>query len=154
MVLLYPRLVATVSAGLMPDRLLLLAAGAIAAPVLLMTGVYTAFGPLLVRVTFGEQYLGAAPLLGAMGVAMVGYGLVALWLNAWLATRPGPFVLLLLAAAILQHLLLALFHESLAQVVAIFAGGGWLVVAAGTLLYLMWLRPRLKQEVQVNGRIR
>jgi hypothetical protein len=143
-VLLYPRLVATVHRGQSPDRLLALAAVAIVGPILLLTGVYLVAGPLLIRLTFGTQYEAAVSLLGIMGLAMVGYGLATLWLNAWLATRPAPFVLLLALTALAQQLLLARYHATLAQVTTIFAASGWFVAIAGAFLYLLWLRPRLR----------
>ena len=143
-VLLYPRLVETVHDGRLPDRLLALAAAAIAGPILLLTGVYLVAGPLLIRLTFGPQYVAAASQLGVMGLAMVGYGLVALWLNAWLATRPAPFVLLLALTAVAQQLLLARYHATLAQATTIFAASGWFLAVGGSVLYLFWLRPRLR----------
>jgi hypothetical protein len=77
---------------------------------------------------------------------MVGYGIAVVWLNLFLATRPGWFVALLAVTVIAQNVLLATFHQSLEQVVLIFGLSGWLLAASGTLLYLAWLRPNLKRQ--------
>ena len=141
--ILYPRVVDRVTRGRRPDRLLLQAAATVLLATAVFTALYFVLGPLLLRLTFGARYLSAAPLLGWMGVAMIGYGLLVIWLNLYLATRPAPFVLLLLAAALAQSLLYAGFHAGLVQIVVIFALGGWVPALGGLLLYLLWLRPRL-----------
>jgi hypothetical protein len=81
-----------------------------------------------------------------MALAMIGYGIAVVWLNLYLATRPGLFVLLLAGTVILQNLLLATFHQSLQQVTLIFGLSGWILALGGTLLYFAWLRPTLKSQ--------
>lgn len=144
LVILYPRVVARVTKGQLPDRLLLKTAMAIVGTTTVLTAVYFILGPFLVRLTFGSGYPHAAPLLGWMGVAMIGYGVTAIWLNLYLATRPWPFVLLLIATAVTQAALLAAAQQTLLQVTAVFNVGGWLPAGGGLLLYLLWLRPRLR----------
>jgi len=145
-VIFFPRVVAAVAQGRLPDRLLLGTAAVVAAATTALTFLYFAFGPLIIQIMFGSRFPGAAPLLGWMGVAMIGYGLAAIWLNLYLATRPVYFVVILVAVVALQLTSLSLYHAAAAQIVAAFAASGWLVAIAGLLLYLAWLRPWLKQR--------
>lgn len=149
-VIMYPRAVARVIRGEAPDRLLGYTALVITLPTLLVTGLYALFGRPIVHFTFGRAYEAAVPLLGWMGLAMVGYGLAAVWLNFYLATRPAPFAALLAATAVLQLLLLAAFHQSLAQVTAVFALTGWVLAVGGLVIYLGWLRPRLARDRSIG----
>ncbi|MEW5987522.1 MAG: oligosaccharide flippase family protein [Chloroflexota bacterium] len=142
-VIMYPRAVARVIRGQAPDRLLVVTAVVITLPTLLITALYALFGRPIVHFTFGGAYEAAVPLLGWMGLAMVGYGLATIWLNFYLATRPAPYAALLAGTALLQVLLLAVYHQSLLQVTAVFAVSGWLLAVGGLLIYLGWLRPSL-----------
>jgi O-antigen/teichoic acid export membrane protein len=142
-VIMYPRAVVQIAQRKVPDKLLAQTAIVVLAPTLLLTFIYFLFGSFIVRWTFGPLYAAAAPLLGWMGLAMLGYGFTAIWLNFYLATRPTPFVALLALTAILHFVLLAGYHETLPAVTALFALGGWLPALEGLLLYLLWLRPRL-----------
>ncbi|MGH2538167.1 MAG: hypothetical protein ACRDHL_12290, partial [Candidatus Promineifilaceae bacterium] len=142
-VVMYPGVVRLVAAGRSPGRLIAATAAWISLPTLLLTLAYALSGRALLRLSFGPEYTAAAPLLGIFGLAMLGYGLASLWLNLFLATRPGPFVACLLAVAGLQLLLYARWHASLFQVAAVFTATGWLLALAGLGLYLLWLRPTL-----------
>jgi O-antigen/teichoic acid export membrane protein len=144
LVVLYPRIVTRVAQGHLPDRTLLKAALVIGASTLALTAVYFLSGPLIVSLLFGDNYPHAGGLLGWQGLAMIGYGLAAVWLNLFLATRPWPFVGLLVAASLLQVALLALAN-TLFTVTAVFILTGWLAAVGGVLLYVFWLRPQLEQ---------
>ncbi|MGH2544939.1 MAG: hypothetical protein ACRDIB_19275, partial [Ardenticatenaceae bacterium] len=143
LVILYPRISAAVARGRAPDRALLKATVVIVGTTATLTILYFLFGASLVRLLFGPGYPHAAPLLGWMGVAMVGYGITAIWMNLFLATDAWPFVLLLAGTAILQYALFSGYHASLQSIALLFGIGGWLPAVAGLLLYLLWLRPRL-----------
>ncbi len=144
--IMYPRAVALITHKQMPDRLLIKSLGAITLSNLLLLLVYLLFNDLIINLMFGGQYSSAASLLPGMALAMVGYGIAVVWLNLYLATRPGLFVVLLAATVILQNLLLAFFHQSLEQVLLIFSVTGWILAVGGTALYFGWLRPSLKKE--------
>ena len=142
-VILYPRVISRVAQGRLPDTILARAAAVVVAANILVTALYFAAGPLVVRLMFGPNYPAAAALLGWMGLAMIGYGIVAIWLNLFLATRPWAFVALLAATAVTQVGLLAGAGESLLEVTAVFGLAGWFLAVAGLLLYWFWLRPQL-----------
>ena len=143
-VVMYPRAVKQFTENRLPDRLLINSAAAIFALLSSLTALYFLFGSAIVRLVFGPGYESAGPVLGWMGLGVIGYSLTALWMNFYLATRPLPFVLLLGLSAVAQHLLLASFHASPTQVVAIFVIGGWFLALAGLLLYLGWFRRTVR----------
>jgi O-antigen/teichoic acid export membrane protein len=147
LVVFFPRVVTRVTAGGAPDRLLIKTAAAILAVDLALTLVYFLFGPQIVHLVFGGNFAPAGELLGFMGLAMVGFGVTALWVNLFLATRPWPYVTILMAVAILQLLALSLGHSTLASATVVFLISGWLLAFAGLALYLAWLRPRLAAHV-------
>lgn len=143
-VIFYPRVVAGIAQGRLPDRLLAQTAAVVLGANLLLTAVYFAFGPALVRLLFGPAYADAPAILGWMGLAMTGYGVAAVWLNLFLATRPWPFVVLLAGTAALQGWLLARIPGTLWHVTAVFTLCGWVLVVGGFCLYASWLRPALR----------
>lgn len=144
-VIMYPRAVARVAEGQSPDKLLLQTAAVVSLPTILLTAVLALFGAPLIGWTLGAAYVAAAPLLGWMGVAMLGMGITVIWLNFYLATRPLSFVLILLGTAVLQLAILQFVPIDLGLVTAVFTLGCWLPAIGGTLVYLFWLRPGLKQ---------
>lgn len=146
-IVMYPRIVAQVTRERLPDRLLWQTSGVILGITALLTIFYFAFGDAIVRLTFGSNYPDAGPLLGWMGVAVLGYGMCVVWLNVYLATRPGPFVVLLVACTLLQGVLLALRHETLLQTTAAFGIAGWILAIGGGAIYLLWLRPKLAASI-------
>lgn len=145
-VIMFPRAVARVVAGQSPDKLLLQTAVVVSLPTVLLTAVLALFGAPLIGWTLGLAYVAAAPLLGWMGVAMLGVGLTVIWLNFYLATRPLPFVVVLGGTAVAQLILLQTVPLDLFAVTIIFGLGGWLPALGGTALYLFWLRPSLESS--------
>jgi hypothetical protein len=99
--------------------------------------LFFVFNEQMIRLVFGSGYQAAAPLLGWMGVAMIGVSLSSVWLNYYLAERPRSFVLLLGFAVLLQWTLLNLLPSSLTSAVLAFGATGWLLAAAGLVLYTL-----------------
>lgn len=146
-VVMYPRIVAKVAHGELPDLLLGMTLAFVSVPILLLAAGYALFGPQIVSLAFGPGYETAGPLLGVMGITMLAYGMGSVWMNVFLATRPGIFVSFLCGAALVQAAGLALWHADLAQVVRVFAATGWLIAAGGALVYWFGLRPGLVRGV-------
>lgn len=140
---LYPRIALQVAQGLRPDRSLLKAAVAITAATAGLALVYFVRGERLVSLVFGPGYSAAGRLVGWMALGMIGAGLLAVWLNLFLASRPWPFVAAVGLIAGLQLGLLALWGRTPEAVVAIFGLTSWLGALAGGALYFLWLRPSL-----------
>ena len=147
-VILFPRVASRVTRGRPLDGLLARASAAIVVPSLLLSAAYFTLGEPIVRLTFGRAYAEAAPLLGWLGLAMTGYALASVWMNTYLATRPGPYVLLLAGTAVAQLFLYAGYHTNLSEIMIVFAGGGWFLAIAGFFLYAAWLRPTLGSHWQ------
>jgi O-antigen/teichoic acid export membrane protein len=146
-IVFYPRVVRSLNAGQRPDRLLGLSALIIAAAIGGVTGLYALLGEPILRLTFGQAYLQALPLLVPMGGIMVGFGLTALWNQFYIAARPWPFAVLMAALAVLQWLAFGQWGYTQASVMATMALVGWLPAVVGLLLYLAKLRPTLGRSL-------
>jgi O-antigen/teichoic acid export membrane protein len=101
--------------------------------------VYFLFSRPLILGIFGRDYVAAAPLLGWMGMAMVGVSLSSIWLNYFLAESPRRFVFLLVAGVVFEWSLLNILPASLQSAILAFGATGWLCSLAGLVLYL--IRP-------------
>ena len=124
-------------------RALLKATVAIVASTAGLAVVYFLLGGRLVHLFFGPGYSSAGHLVGWMAVGMIGAGLLAVWLNLFLASRPWPFVAVLALIAAGQLGLLAIWGRTPEAVVAVFGLTTWLGALGGAALYFLWLRPSL-----------
>lgn len=84
-----------------------------------ITTVYFLFPRLMVRILFGGAYLPAAPYLGFFGIFLSLYSFSFLLVNFYLSISRTRVVVFPLLAAILQIVLISLFHQSIGQVVRI-----------------------------------
>ena len=140
---LFPRVAIQVAQGRRPDRSLLKAAAAITASTATLTVIYFMWGSWLVRLFFGPGYSSAGNLVGWMALGMIGAGLLAIWLNLFLASRPWPFITVLALIAGLQIGLMEIWGRTPEAMVAVFGVTTWLGALAGTAIYFLWLRPSL-----------
>jgi len=144
LVVLYPRVATLVSQHQLPDRTLGKALAVIISATGLLTLLYFALGSWLIPVIFGQGYDLGGSLLGWMGVGMIGFGITAVWMNVFLATRPWPYTLTLVAVVALLALLYATIGATPRQLTLVFVTVGWIAAVAGLLLYTLWLRPELQ----------
>ncbi|MGB9911219.1 MAG: oligosaccharide flippase family protein [Microgenomates group bacterium] len=84
-----------------------------------ITLVYFLFPTLMVRLLYGNSYLSAVPYLGAFAVFISFYSLNNLLINFFLSVGKTKVVLWCLGGAILQIILINLFHSSLMEVIRI-----------------------------------
>jgi O-antigen/teichoic acid export membrane protein len=133
---MFPRIAKTLAGGHRPDHLLAQTAGVILAASGVLTLLYFIFGDQLISIIFGSGYQAASPLLGWMGIAMIGVSLSSIWMNYYLAEKPRNFGILLGIAVALEWLLLNLFPPSMQSAVLAFGGTGWLLTLGGLLLYI------------------
>ena len=68
------------------------------------------------------------PLLRLVGLAVTPYGLVCIIINYYLARHQIGFLFLFVPAVILQIILLALFHQTLLQVMVVLAAAGVIIL--------------------------
>lgn len=142
-IMLFPRAAVAVRAGKSADRVLALALGLVIASGAALTGLYALYGGIIDALAFGA---GAAPpttWIASMAWAMTGYGIVALWISFFVATKPTPFCWALVVAALAQIGLYVWLGRTPEAAIWIFAAVGWIVALAGAGLYLFWLRPAL-----------
>jgi O-antigen/teichoic acid export membrane protein len=140
---MYPRVAKALAEGRSPARLLAQTAVIIVATGGALTLIYFVFGNQLITLIFGAGYHSGAPLIGWMGLAMLGVSLAAIWLSYYLAEKPRGFVLLLGAGVGLEWLLLNLLPPSLSAATLAFGATGWLLALGGLLLYLFKSRGRV-----------
>jgi O-antigen/teichoic acid export membrane protein len=137
---MFPRIAKTLAAGDRPHHLLIQTAAIILAASGALTILYFIFAEQLIKIIFGTVYQSAAPLLGWMGVAMIGVSLSSIWLNYYLAERPRNFVILLSVAIVLELLFLSLFPTSMQNAILAFGATGWLLAFSGLILYVFKAR--------------
>jgi O-antigen/teichoic acid export membrane protein len=139
---MFPRIAKTLAAGDHPHHLLIQTAAIILAASGALTILYFIFADQIIRIIFGTVYQSGAPLLGWMGIAMIGVSLSSIWLNYYLAERPRNFVSLLGAAVVIEWLLLNLLPITLSNAILAFGATGWLLALGGFLLYTIGRLPR------------
>ena len=133
---MFPRVVRAFAEGKQPTRILVQTAAIILAVSGTLSILYFMFGDPLIRLIFGSAYQAAAPLLGWMGIAMIGVSLGSIWLNYYLAEKPRNFVILLGIAVAFEWTLLNLSTRSMQSAILAFGVTGWLLSLAGLLLYI------------------
>ena len=133
---MFPRIVKILAERRPPDHLLVKTAAIILVASGALSSLYFIFGDQLITIIFGKGYQAASPLLGWMGIAMIGVSLSSIWLNYYLAEKPRNFVILLGIAVALEWLLLNQFPPSMQSAVLAFGGTGWLLTLGGLLLYV------------------
>jgi O-antigen/teichoic acid export membrane protein len=146
---MFPRVVRTLAEGKLPSRILAQTAAIIFVVSGTLSLFYFIFRDQLITIIFGRDYQAAAPLLGWMGVAMIGISLSSVWLNFYLAEKPRNFVILLGVAIALEWTLLNLLPLSIQSAVLAFGLTGWLLSFAGLAVYLFnsWRLPRRTSAV-------
>lgn len=145
LVVLYPRVAAQVARSQLPDRLLAKSLALIVSTTTLLTLVFFLWGDWFVPMIFGAEYGLAGSLLGWMGIGMIGFGITAVWMNLFLATRPWLYSFTLVAIVLLQAIFYSYLGSSPLQMTFIFLSSGWIAALIGGLLYGFWLRPQLQR---------
>ena len=83
----------------------------------LLTIIYFLWPELMMRLLYGSAYLMGAPYLGPFAIFISIFSLSSLMVQFFLSTRQTRVALLALGAAILQGILIWLFHNDLSQVI-------------------------------------
>jgi O-antigen/teichoic acid export membrane protein len=142
-VVMFPRVAVTLARKSLPDRLLLRTAAIVAVTSGVLTLIYFVLGNQIVLKIFGPAYFPATPLVGWMGLAMSGLSLSSIWLNYYLADKPLSYIILLVAAVVMELTLLTRLAPSLTNAVFAFGVTGWFLAISGAVLYLWKTRPSL-----------
>ena len=134
---MFPRVVQSLAAGKRPTRILAQTAAIILTVSGTLSILYFIFKDQLINFIFGRAYQAGIPLLGWMGVAMIGVSLSSIWLNYYLAGKPRNFVILLALAVAFEWILLSLLAPSMQSAVIAFGVTGWLLSIAGLILFIL-----------------
>lgn len=137
---MFPRVAKLLAEGHLPNRILVQTASIILVASTAISVLYFLFSAPLIRLVFGKDYQSIAPLLGWMGIAMMGVSLSSIWLNYYLAERPRNFIIILGMAVALEWTLLNRFPPSLQSAVLAFGITGWMLALSGLILYLFKIR--------------
>jgi len=86
---------------------------------LLITIIYFLFPSLMLRTLYGDSYLKASVYLGVFAIFISFYSLSNLLVNFFLSIRKTQVAGICLFAAILQIILISLFHRNLLEVIRI-----------------------------------
>jgi len=86
---------------------------------LLITIIYFLFPSLMIKILYGDSYLQAAGYLGIFAIFISFYSLSNLLVNFFLSVRKTQVAGFCLFAALLQIILISLFHRSLLEVIKI-----------------------------------
>jgi O-antigen/teichoic acid export membrane protein len=82
-----------------------------------IVSIYYSLPDLMVGLLFGSKYLSIAPLLGIFGVFIAIYSLISVLANFYLSISKTRVYIFVLASALLQIVLISLFHTSLLQII-------------------------------------
>lgn len=122
-------------------RDLVLGLGAVCALSVPLLILFAACPRLLLRVAFGSVYVGASPLLLPIGLAMLGYALVTVYMNHFLAQGRTRFALVLGVGFLVQQALFVAHHRTPENIVWVQVIAGLGTALSGE-LYEKWLRGR------------
>ena len=113
------------------------------------TAAYAAMPDLVVRATYGADYLDAAPLLWLFGVAMTLYAVINVLLFYHLARGAHALSWLLAGAAVVQLAVYTVVHGSPYQLIAVSIAGAVAVLV----LHEVFIAPALSGAARAGARL-
>ena len=117
---MFPLLIKRQAEGKNINNLFLLAVLLVLLPSLLITGVYFLFPQFIITLFLGGRgYLTMAPFLGLFGLFITLYSVVNIFVNFFLSINKTKIISLLVGAALLQIVLLWIYHSNFYQIISI-----------------------------------
>ena len=117
---MFPLLIKRQAEGKNINNLFLLAVSLVLFPSLLITGVYFLFPHFIITLFLGGRgYLTMAPFLGLFGLFITLYSVVNIFVNFFLSINKTKIISLLVGAALLQIVLLWIYHSNFYQIISI-----------------------------------
>ena len=98
--------------------------------------VYFLFPGLMVKILFGSQYLPAAPYLVLFAIFLSLYSLASLLVNFYLSIKKVKIVILPVIAAVVQIILIVIFHQNLSQIIWVSISVLFLLLVSLLIYYL------------------
>ena len=105
--------------------------------------LFLLFPGFFLSLLFGARYTEAADLLRLFGIAILPYGLLYVIINDHLARHLSTFIYFMAAACIIEVVLMYAFHRSMVQILSVFLGVGY-----GLLALFALQRARLGSRIR------
>src|ERR1035437_2786774 len=119
-IVMFPLLIKRQAEGKNINNLFLLAVSLVLFPSILITGVYFLFPQFVITLFLGGRgYLSMAPFLGLFGLFITLYSVVNIFVNFFLSINKTKIISLLVGAALLQIVLLWIYHSNFYQIISI-----------------------------------
>lgn len=141
---MFPLVVNKHALGQKLHRMLIASLGLVLIPSILLTIFYFIFPEFTIRFFLKkEEYLAISGLVGIFGIYMSMYALLHILANFYLSIKKTKVYIPILSGAILQIVLIVIYHETLLQIVLISLIITFLLVSGLLLYYLHGSKKRL-----------
>lgn len=117
-------------------RIILLGLGLVLLVSVGISGIYFLLPKLMINILYGQAYLSAAGNLGFFAIFISLYSLCVLFLNYYLSISKTKIISLALLAALVQIMLISIFHQSINQIIQVNIGVAFFLFM-GLLLYFL-----------------
>lgn len=108
----------------------------------MIVSLYFLFPSIMVSLLFGSKFLSIVPHLGIFGVFIAIYSLCSVLANFYLSISKTAIYIFVLGSAVLQVILISLFHASILQVIYMSIAASVLLLFALILYYPFAIRIR------------
>jgi O-antigen/teichoic acid export membrane protein len=132
---MFPMVAANHAQGKESRHLFLSSLGIVSVVLLGAILIYSLFPNVMIIILFGKEYLVASPLLVWMAIFISFYSLAYLLVNFFLSVDKVKSVFFPVLAAILQIILILLFHQTLQQVIQVSIGVSGLLLLVLMIYY-------------------
>lgn len=119
---LFPVLSERTAKGEQTNKLIVSGTGGVTAVSFAIVGFYFCFPTLVIRMLFGNAYIGASSLLGVFGIFLALFSVGSILVSVCLAIGKTGVWMITFGCAILQIIGISLFHQSILQVIYINIG--------------------------------
>lgn len=99
---------------------------------------------IMVVLLFGEKYISIAPLLATFGIFIAIYSFCSLLANFYLSIHKTMIYVFVLAASILQIILILLFHKSLSEVINMSILSSAMLLASLIIYYPIAVKEKIR----------
>lgn len=103
---------------------------------------YLMIPDILIKIFFGSKFINSIPLLPKFGIAMFLFSLTNVFLFYQLSIRSFKFIIPLIICALLEIILITLFHNSLDEVISMLIISGLILVSIN---YFLVFRVRVRK---------
>jgi O-antigen/teichoic acid export membrane protein len=118
---------------------------------------YIFFPNFIISVLMGSKYSEASSLLSLYGLSMFSFAIVSIMVNYYMAVQKYFFVFLMFLFAILEVVLISLFHQTLASVVYCVMVTGYILAVASLINifyydFILWYKKIMYFMYHIGGK--